>query len=314
MAKKKTTKKTPAKKASKKTATKKKVAKKVIKKKVANKKKAVNKKITKKKAVKKKVAKKKVTKKVIKKVAKKKVVKKSTPKKAATKKSVTKKTVTKKTAESKPAVLESPAKKKLNRIESNSSPLKPKAKRRRGMSVSEIARITETDADGFVLINGRRVRMLTTPLGMKKKKRTKKTKVVTADVPSKRTLKTSLTAKELRGYRDRLMKYRASLLIDLSAIENEALSTNADLSSMPIHMADVGSDAYDQDLKLGMAASERKRIRDIESALMRIKKKTYGVCQLTGVAIPTPRLRAKPWAKYTKESAEKIERQTRRTS
>ena len=314
MAKKKTTKKTPAKKGSKKTATKKKVAKKVIKKKVANKKKAVNKKITKKKAVKKKVTKKKVTKKVIKKVAKKKVVKKSTPKKAATKKSVSKKTVTKKTAESKPAALESPAKKKLNRIESNSSPLKPKAKRRRGMSVSEIARITETDADGFVLINGRRVRMLTTPLGMKKKKRTKKTKVVTADAPSKRTLKTSLTAKELRGYRDRLMKYRASLLIDLSAIENEALSTNADLSSMPIHMADVGSDAYDQDLKLGMAASERKRIRDIEAALMRIKKKTYGVCQLTGVAIPTPRLRAKPWAKYTKESAEKIERQTRRTS
>jgi DnaK suppressor protein len=314
MAKKKTTKKTPAKKGSKKTATKKKVAKKVIKKKVANKKKAVKKKITRKKAVKKRVTKKKVTKKVIKKVAKKKVVKKSTPKKAGTKKSVTKKSVTKKTAESKPATLESPAKKKLNRIESNSSPLKPKAKRRRGMSVSEIARITETDADGFVLINGRRVRMLTTPLGMKKKKRTKKTKVVTADAPSKRTLKTSLTAKELRGYRDRLMKYRASLLIDLSAIENEALSTNADLSSMPIHMADVGSDAYDQDLKLGMAASERKRIRDIEAALMRIKKKTYGVCQLTGVAIPTPRLRAKPWAKYTKESAEKIERQTRRTS
>ena len=314
MAKKKTTKKTPAKKGSKKTATKKKVAKKVIKKKVANKKKAVKKKITRKKAVKKRVTKKKVTKKVIKKVAKKKVVKKSTPKKAATKKSVSKKTVTKKTAESKPAALESPAKKKLNRIESNSSPLKPKAKRRRGMSVSEIARITETDADGFVLINGRRVRMLTTPLGMKKKKRTKKTKVVTADAPSKRTLKTSLTAKELRGYRDRLMKYRASLLIDLSAIENEALSTNADLSSMPIHMADVGSDAYDQDLKLGMAASERKRIRDIEAALMRIKKKTYGVCQLTGVEIPTPRLRAKPWAKYTKESAEKIERQTRRTS
>ena len=314
MAKKKTTKKTPAKKGSKKTATKKKVAKKVIKKKVAKKKQAVNKKVTKKK----------VTKKVVKKVAKKKVVKKSTPKKATTKKvtakkettkkAATKKSLTKKTVESKPATLESPAKKKLNRIESNSSPLKPKAKRRRGMSVSEIARITETDADGFVLINGRRVRMLTTPLGMKKKKRTKKTKVVTADAPSKRTLKTSLTAKELRGYRDRLMKYRASLLIDLSAIENEALSTNADLSSMPIHMADVGSDAYDQDLKLGMAASERKRIRDIEAALMRIKKKTYGVCQLTGVAIPTPRLRAKPWAKYTKESAEKIERQTRRTS
>jgi RNA polymerase-binding transcription factor DksA len=127
-------------------------------------------------------------------------------------------------------------------------------------------------------------------------------------------MKTTLTAKELRVYRDRLMKYRASLLIDLGTIESEALNANADLSSMPIHMADVGSDAYDQDLKLGMAASERKRIRDIEDALIRIRKKTYGVCQLTGTPIPTPRLRAKPWAKYTKESAEKIERQTRRHS
>ncbi|HIN84553.1 MAG TPA: TraR/DksA family transcriptional regulator, partial [Phycisphaerales bacterium] len=209
---------------------------------------------------------------------------------------------------------ESPAKKKLRLLESNSSPLKPKAKRRRGMSVSEAARITETDADGFVIINGRRVRMLSTPAGMKKKKRTKKTKVIATASHSKRTMKTTLTAKELRVYRDRLMKYRASLLIDLGTIESEALNANANLSSMPIHMADVGSDAYDQDLKLGMAASERKRIRDIEDALIRIRKKTYGVCQLTGTPIPTPRLRAKPWAKYTKESAEKIERQTRRHS
>ena len=75
--------------------------------------------------------------------------------------------------------------------------------------------------------------------------------------------------------------------------------------------ADVGSDAYDQDLKLGMAASERKRIRDIEAALIRIKKKTYGVCHLTGNQIPTTRLQAKPWAMYTKESAEKVERRTK---
>ncbi len=297
VAKKKTTKKTPKKKVvAKKKATKKKVAskKKVAKKKIAKKK--VAKKVAKKKVTKKKVAKKKVTKKVAKKkVAKKKVTKKESSRSAAD-------------------VVESPAKKKMNKIASNSSPLKPKAKRRRGMSVSETARITETDDQGFVIINGRKVRMLVMPEGVKRKKRTKKKKVVAVAAPSKRAMKTTLTAKELRGYRDKLMKYRADLLIDLGAIEKEALNSNGDLSSMPIHMADVGSDAYDQDLKLGMAASERKRIRDIEEALVRIRKKTYGVCQLTGTAIPAARLRAKPWAKYTKESAEKIERQTRRQS
>ena len=304
VAKKKTTKKSPIKRVSKKAATKKKVTKRVTKKKIASKKK-VKKKSPSKKKVSKKVAKKKVT--------KKKVAKKNT-KKTVTKKKTTKKATTKKSTATPPVLTESPAKKKLRLLESNSSPLKPKAKRRRGMSVSEAARITETDADGFVIINGRRVRMLSTPAGMKKKKRTKKTKVIATASHSKRTMKTTLTAKELRVYRDRLMKYRASLLIDLGTIESEALNANADLSSMPIHMADVGSDAYDQDLKLGMAASERKRIRDIEDALIRIRKKTYGVCQLTGTPIPTPRLRAKPWAKYTKESAEKIERQTRRHS
>ena len=298
VAKKKTTKKIPKKKAA--------AKKKVAKKKVASKKKVIKKKVAKKKIAKKSIKKKISKKKLVKKIAKKKVAKKKIAKK------VTKKD-TKQPAPT-PGSNESPAKKKMNKIASNSSPLKPKAKRRRGMSVSETARITEADNQGFVLINGRKVRMLVMPEGVKRKKRTKKKKVIAAIAPSKRATKTTLTTKELRGYRDNLMKYRADLLIDLGAIESEALNSNSNLSSMPIHMADVGSDAYDQDLKLGMAASERKRIRDIEDALVRIRKKTYGVCQLTGETIPTPRLRAKPWAKYTKESAEKIERQTRRQS
>ncbi len=309
MAKKKTTKKTAKKKP---TAKKKAVKKKATSKKKVAKKKAAKKKIAKK-ATKKKVLKKKVVKKkVAKKVSKKKTTAKKTPKKKVSKKAVNTSSTKEVAAPSEEN--ESPAKKKMNRIASNSSPLKPKAKRRRGMSVSETAKITEADDQGFVIINGRKVRMLTMPEGVKRKKRTKKKKVVAAVAPSKRATKTTLTAKELRVYRDKLMKYRAELLIDLGAIESEALSSNGDLSSMPIHMADVGSDAYDQDLKLGMAASERKRIRDIEDALVRIRKKTYGVCQLTGVPIPAARLRAKPWAKYTKESAEKIERQTRRQS
>ena len=238
-------------------------------------------------------------------VAKKKTTKKKLAVKAATKKKTTKKVAKKKVA--KKIVTKKVAEKTIP-----STPAKPKTKRRRGMSVAEAARNSETDASGFVMINGRRVRVISTPEGKKKKKRTKQTKTAIASSPTKRAMKTTLSAKELRDYRDRLMKYRASLLVDLGAIESEALNSNSDISHMPIHMADVGSDAYDQDLKLGMAASERKRIRDIEDALVRIRKKTYGVCQLTGATIPVPRLRAKPWAKYTKEAAEKVERQNRR--
>ncbi|MFT4593848.1 MAG: DnaK suppressor protein [Phycisphaerales bacterium] len=278
----------------KKKTTKKKTAKKKVTKKVAKK---VAKKSTKKKVGKKKVVKKAVTKKATtKKVAKKAISKKKTEKKTATKKTstkVAKKTTSKKTVVKKTAVKTAPRK-----------------RRRRGVSVSDAAREEEADNEGFVYINGRKIRMIASNGLVKKKRRSK----VVAEPKEKKalSLKTTLTAKQLREFRDKLMKYRMQLLSDLGSIEKEALIVHSDTSHMPIHMADAGSDAYDQDLKLGMAASERRRIRDIEAALVRIKKKTYGVCHLTGEKIPDARLKAKPWAMYTRESAEKFERRSRR--
>ena len=293
--------------AKKKKTTKKKASKRVAKKttrKKANTKKVAKKKITKKKATKKKVTKKKVTKK---KVTKKKVTKKKVTKKKVTKKKVTKKKVTKKKVTKKKVTKKKTAKKAAMKTAKKTT---TKKRRRRGVSVSDAAREEEADDRGFVYINGRRVRMIASNGLAKKKRRAKVSNLKTEKKAI--NLKTKLTAKQLREYRERLLKYRAQLLVDLGAIEKEALDANADISHMPIHMADVGSDAYDQDLKLGMAASERKRIRDIEAALVRIKKKTYGVCHLTGEKIPDARLQAKPWAKYTLKSAEKIERQNRR--
>ena len=248
---------------------------------------------------KKKITKKKTAKKTVKKKVAKKKVKKSVKKK--TSKKASKKTTSKK-------VVKKVVKKVAKKVAKKTTVRK---RRRRGVSVSDAAREEEADSQGFVFINGRKVRVISSN-GLAKKKRRSKVKTSPKNEKKTISLKTKLTAKELRNYWDRLMKYRAQLLTDLGAIEKEALDVNSDISHMPIHMADVGSDAYDQDLKLGMAASERKRIRDIEAALIRIKKKTYGVCHLTGEKIPSTRLIAKPWAMYTKESAEKIERRTKK--
>jgi RNA polymerase-binding transcription factor DksA len=230
-------------------------------------------------------------------------------------KKVAKKTVVKKKSVGKKVVKKKVVKKKRSQKKDAPKPVKKVAKKtavkkrhRRGVSVSDAAREEQADEHGFVYINGRKIRLISSN-GLAKKKRRSKVKTEGTTEIKVLSLKTNLSAKQLRVYRDRLLKYRARLLIDLDAIEKEALNLNADISHMPIHMADVGSDVYDQDLKLGMAASERKRIRDIEDALVRIKKKTYGVCHITGDKIPEARLQAKPWAKYTKESAEKIERQ-----
>ena len=101
---------------------------------------------------------------------------------------------------------------------------------------------------------------------------------------------------------------RPELLGLLDGIQNEALRSNSgNLSTMPLHMADIGTDTFDQDLALGMAEAERKLLEEIYAALSRIADKTYGVCQMTKRAIPKARLEAKPWARYTVKAARMVE-------
>ena len=72
---------------------------------------------------------------------------------------------------------------------------------------------------------------------------------------------------------------------------------------MPIHMADLGTDAWEQDFTLGLIANEKALVREIDEALERIADKTYGICVATDQPITRERLRAKPWAKYCIEYA-----------
>jgi len=79
--------------------------------------------------------------------------------------------------------------------------------------------------------------------------------------------------------------------------------SSSDHSSMPIHMADLGSDNWEQDFTLGLIANEEALVYEIDDALERIDKKTYGVCLATHNPISDARLCAKPWAKYCIEYA-----------
>ena len=169
------------------------------------------------------------------------------------------------------------------------------------------------DANGYVIINGRRVRMMAVaanpvPVVTKRTRRVKAT-AVSEPIGTKKTIKTKLGRKELNEYRTQLLIQRAELVGDLTAMEAQALrSGSGNPSHMPIHMADVGTDTFDQDFMLGMAETERRRLREIDAALKRIEDRTYGVCEMSGKTIPKARLNAKPWARYTIESARKIER------
>ena len=133
-------------------------------------------------------------------------------------------------------------------------------------------------------------------------------------VASKSSKQASLTQAELDHFKELLLRRRAEILQNVVEIEDEMLKksrldASGDLSSMPIHMADLGTDNYEQEFTLGLVDSERKLLTEIDDALQRIENRTYGICEGTGQPIPKARLEAQPWARYSVEYARIMEQQ-----
>jgi RNA polymerase-binding transcription factor DksA len=92
------------------------------------------------------------------------------------------------------------------------------------------------------------------------------------------------------------------------ALEGGRQDSSGELSSLPVHMADVGTDNYEQEFTLGLIESDRKLLTDIDRALGKIKNGTFGICEGTDEVIGRARLDAMPWARYSVKFAGKIER------
>lgn len=120
-----------------------------------------------------------------------------------------------------------------------------------------------------------------------------------------------MTKAKLDAYKQALLTLRDRLNGDISQLSNEALKENSgNLSNMPIHMADVGSDAYDQEFTLSLLANEEKAMEQIADALDRIEEGTYGKCEECQHDIPKARLDAVPYTRHCVECARKLEQGT----
>ena len=142
------------------------------------------------------------------------------------------------------------------------------------------------------------------------KKKTAK-KAVVRRVKKKR--RSVLTNSEIQKFRETLLQKRAELIGDVNSIESEALRKSrldaaGDLSSMPIHMADIGTDNFEQEFALGLMDGERRFLGQINDALVRIENGVYGICEGTAKPIAKARLQASPWARYCIEYATMVEK------
>ncbi len=144
-------------------------------------------------------------------------------------------------------------------------------------------------------------------MAQKKRKKTARKKT-----SSTRTKKSRLSAVAIEHFKQMLLQKRREIISNVNEFEDEALKksrmdASGDLSSMPIHMADIGTDNYEQEFALGLMDSERKLLRETDDALQRIEQGTYGICEGTGKPIRKARLEAQPWARYCVEYARMLE-------
>ncbi len=117
---------------------------------------------------------------------------------------------------------------------------------------------------------------------------------------------------ELEWFREALRCKRLELLGDAATLCDEALrARNWDGSGashlMPSHMAELASDAWEQEFTLILMEDKQALLREIEDALERVGNDTYGICEGTGRVIPKARLRAMPWARHRVEYARSLE-------
>lgn len=132
---------------------------------------------------------------------------------------------------------------------------------------------------------------------------------VTTDGKPKKN-QAGLGLRELEHFRDLLLIKRRELVGDMSSMEHEALrsTSGSNLSNLPVHMADMGTDNYEQEFTLGLMEKDRQLLREINTALAKIQDGSYGVCEGTNLSISKPRLEAQPWAKYSIEYARQMEK------
>lgn len=98
-----------------------------------------------------------------------------------------------------------------------------------------------------------------------------------------------------------LLEKKNSLLEKLNTWEDK--SSPSGMKEMG-DLADMASEINEEALSFVLTENEIELLNLIETALNKIEKGTYGICEGTKKKIPVARLKAIPWTPYTVEYAE----------
>ncbi len=244
-----------------------------------------------------------------KKISKKKTAKKAPAKKTA--KKAVKKVAKKAPAKKKAVAKKAPAKKKAV---AKKSPAKKKAVAKKApASAKATAGKPAKKAPAKKKVAKKKVSKKKAPVkkvifkqAVLKKSSGKKVKRIPVETieAKKITPRKIFKAKEIRVFKERLLILRERVSGEYSTLKGDNMAANQRDPSL----SDQGSDTFDREMELNMMGSEQEVIFEIDAALRRIEKGTYGICELTEEDIPKARLMALPYVRYTVHAKSELER------
>jgi RNA polymerase-binding transcription factor DksA len=143
-------------------------------------------------------------------------------------------------------------------------------------------------------------------MSMKRSKQSpQRRRAATADVIGGNQVSAPRVPEKWKKYYRRLTEMREYLLNRQSDLVKDAAEEQPAFSQ---HMADAGTDSFDRDFALSRLSSEQDAVYEIDEALTRIERGTYGVCELTGKPIERERLEAIPWTRFSAAAEKQLEK------
>jgi DnaK suppressor protein len=105
-----------------------------------------------------------------------------------------------------------------------------------------------------------------------------------------------MNKKDLKRFNKLIEEEKARVLEDMGMVEEElaslSIAQGGGSTGYSNHMADIGTDAMEQEQAFLRASLGTDYLLSLEAALKRIEHGVYGICELCEAKIPTKRLEA----------------------
>ncbi|HTU93957.1 MAG TPA: TraR/DksA family transcriptional regulator [Gemmataceae bacterium] len=121
-----------------------------------------------------------------------------------------------------------------------------------------------------------------------------------------------MTRDEQANYRQRLLEMAERLKSDEEGVVSDALrqaggGASGNLSNVPMHLADFGTDTFEQEMSASLLTNARQLQSEVAAALDRIEQEKFGQCEQCGRDIGEGRLQAVPYTRYCVDCAQSAE-------